>query len=384
MDRLQSIAQQAPGSLRRAYENSGARDAVQQRLDTAAYYAGPHLSNRAEALASAGVAATPQFGTADAREALGQFREGNYGRGASLMGLGVAGGLLDAIPGEAAVKGVLTGITKAAHYTPDLGMAAMGGTIKAYHGSPHDFDRFDLSKIGTGEGAQAYGHGLYFAENPKTAESYRQTLSDWPTTIRAMLGRDLSDDAVGALQRMRAAHPDDLPRAAKLAQWQSPDLRSIPPAELAGMLGQIAERERPGRMYEVAIHADPERFLDWDKPLTRQARPVARALDDIGIPAGDSGEQIYRALATRNAPVRPDGTPLPNIGVDPAGASAALREAGVPGIKYLDGGSRTAGDGSRNFVTFDDKLVEILRKYGILGPAALGAGAMAMPQGTDQ
>jgi GNAT superfamily N-acetyltransferase len=31
--------------------------------------------------------------------------------------------------------------------------------IRAYHGSPHDFERFDSSKIGTGEGAQAYGHG---------------------------------------------------------------------------------------------------------------------------------------------------------------------------------------------------------------------------------
>ena len=36
--------------------------------------------------------------------------------------------------------------------------------IVAYHGSPHSFDQFDTSKIGTGEGAQAYGHGLYFAE----------------------------------------------------------------------------------------------------------------------------------------------------------------------------------------------------------------------------
>jgi ADP-Ribosyltransferase in polyvalent proteins len=51
------------------------------------------------------------------------------------------------------------------------------GPIKAYHGSPHDFERFDLSKIGTGEGAQAYGHGLYFAENPKVAEEYRRALA---------------------------------------------------------------------------------------------------------------------------------------------------------------------------------------------------------------
>ena len=50
----------------------------------------------------------------------------------------------------------------------DKAMAFSGGGlgIKAYHSSPHDFDRFDLSKIGTGEGAQVYGHGLYFAENP--------------------------------------------------------------------------------------------------------------------------------------------------------------------------------------------------------------------------
>ena len=35
--------------------------------------------------------------------------------------------------------------------------------ITAYHGSPHDFERFDMYKIGTGEGAQAYGHGLYLS-----------------------------------------------------------------------------------------------------------------------------------------------------------------------------------------------------------------------------
>ena len=38
-----------------------------------------------------------------------------------------------------------------------------------WHGSPHKFDKFDSSKIGTGEGAQAYGHGVYFAESPDVA-----------------------------------------------------------------------------------------------------------------------------------------------------------------------------------------------------------------------
>jgi len=33
---------------------------------------------------------------------------------------------------------------------------------KAYHGSPHNFERFSTSAIGTGEGAQSFGWGLYF------------------------------------------------------------------------------------------------------------------------------------------------------------------------------------------------------------------------------
>jgi hypothetical protein len=42
--------------------------------------------------------------------------------------------------------------------------------------------------------------------------------------------------------------------------------------------------------------------------------------------------------------------------------SQKLREAGIPGIRYLDQGSRGGGEGTRNFVIFDDKLVKILGK----------------------
>ena len=50
--------------------------------------------------------------------------------------------------------------------------------IKALHSSPHDFDEFSTDFIGTGEGAQAYGRGLYFAENPDTAYSYRKSFEN--------------------------------------------------------------------------------------------------------------------------------------------------------------------------------------------------------------
>lgn len=48
----------------------------------------------------------------------------------------------------------------------------------AFHGSPHKFDKFSLQKIGTGEGNQAYGFGLYFASRREVAEYYRDSLSD--------------------------------------------------------------------------------------------------------------------------------------------------------------------------------------------------------------
>ncbi len=50
--------------------------------------------------------------------------------------------------------------------------------IIAYHGSPHDFDKFQMDKIGTGEGAQAYGHGLYAADLEKTSDFYKNMLKD--------------------------------------------------------------------------------------------------------------------------------------------------------------------------------------------------------------
>ena len=54
-----------------------------------------------------------------------------------------------------------------------------------------------------------------------------------------------------------------------------------------------------------------------------------------------------------------------------------LNQSGIPGIRYLDQGSRGAGDGSRNYVLFDDKPIEILRRYasgGDVGPSAALTG----------
>ena len=66
-----------------------------------------------------------------------------------------------------------------------------------------------------------------------------------------------------------------------------------------------------------------------------------------------------------------------------------MRTEGIPGIKYLDAGSRGTADATRNFVVFDEKLINIVKRYGVAGAAAmLGVAAMdveqAMAQGSQQ
>jgi hypothetical protein len=69
----------------------------------------------------------------------------------------------------------------------------------------------------------------------------------------------------------------------------------------------------------------------------------------------------------------------------PEARSQELREAGIPGIRYLDAGSRGAGDGSRNYVVFDENLIEIVRKYGIAGAAVLlGVSQADLAQAMEQ
>jgi hypothetical protein len=231
------------------------------------------------------------------------------------------------------------------------------GPIKAYHGSPHDFDKFSLDRIGTGEGAQAYGHGLYFAENEDVAKGYRDTLARTKGTpqerARAQLDNFRGDrqKAIDWFEHNLAAERGKVyPDTDWLAQND----------EVLAYLkrGEIAPQA--GRMYEVAIHADPERFLDWDKPLIDQGANLQAALAKLGV----TGESALRGNTGKDiAPNYPEST-------------ANLREAGIPGIKYLDAGSRSSGDGSRNYVVFDDNVIEILRKYGLV-PTGVGAPALA-------
>jgi hypothetical protein len=118
-------------------------------------------------------------------------------------------------------------------------------------------------------------------------------------------------------------------------------------------------------MYEVGINANPEHFLDWDKALSGQHPKVIEALRGAGVEAAGladrpaTGADIYNSLRQARRSYGPDSN-----------GAEALQEAGVPGIRYLDQGSRIAGEGSRNLVVFNPQIVDIMKRYGVAAPVA--------------
>jgi len=293
------------------------------------------------------------------------------------------------------------------------GEAVLGaGPIRAYHGSPHEFDKFDLAKIGTGEGAQAYGHGLYFAENEGIARNYRDALASRGAVIGGKpINTFLQPDIANKVwdTEARAAGISDEVRKAVSEKLDSGlggrailnDLTVDFYGEKLDDVARILQGSK-GHMYEVNINAHPDHFLDWDKPLSGQ-------LPDVQAKIGKVAR--FTQHERDNLPIR---VALEMMG-SPKDYSAKMHAAGIPGIKYLDQGSRqfsadafagvqraeakierlrasgetgyklddalqelqsakrSVGDLSSNYVVFDPKIIEIMKKYGMTLPAATAA-----------
>jgi hypothetical protein len=314
--------------------------------------------------------------------------------------------------------------------------------IDVYHGSPHRFPptennplgEFDASKIGTGEGAQAYGHGTYFAESPNVAQHYATGGGGFVPVqgkdnvyFNGQWVQDFSDKK----------SPEGL---AKYAMSQSSTgttikektetLNKIGRKDAADWLEKNADKfnQSKGNLYTADLPDEMvDRMLDWDKPLSQQPKvlrallnaddewkayvtqlsPKARKLaEDMAVGAkpstGDEAYKLFKQLdadnpnADHNAiydvirkynPRTTDqdwmmsmmsgsgavgagirgggGADLYNTLGGGAEAAQKLRAAGIPGMRYLDAGSRgQGGSGTRNFVVFpgEEKKVKILKR----------------------
>jgi hypothetical protein len=120
----------------------------------------------------------------------------------------------------------------------------------------------------------------------------------------------------------------------------------------------------PGQLYTVDIPEDSE-LLDWDKPLSEQPESVRQALKNAPFETG-GGDWTGRDLlemAQAYAKASQSGKYVVG-GVDPKAGSDLLKSLGIPGIRYLDGGSRAGGQGTSNFVVFpgNEGILKILSR----------------------
>lgn|SRR5574343_155826 len=224
-----------------------------------------------------------------------------------------------------------------------------------WHGSPHTFNKFDASKIGTGEGAQAYGHGLYLAESPDVAMQYRDVLRD--------------EFGIKKMQEKFAKMEDRLanwtgkggPKRAERLENLTEAVKSRLNEKLTGDTNSLYKVDLPDE--HIA------KMLDWDKPLNQQPKEIQ---DIFGSSQKVTGAGALKSLSSSPDQYFPQamvGRDLTSAMIDPtAGASEFLRLKGIPGIRYLDGGSRGTGAGTSNFVVFpgNEHLLQILERNGQL------------------
>ena len=224
--------------------------------------------------------------------------------------------------------------------------------MTTWHGSPHTFNKFDLSKIGTGEGSQAYGHGLYVAQNPNVAKEYQKIVQGPESTAQQYLKEyKTRKEAISALEY--GITPNLTPEAKKFSEDAINILKS--------------GKELKGNLYKVDIPDEHiEKMLDWDKPLSQQPKNVQEALKGI--------ENKLPTIPDFDLKKWMDTDPLAStfhnvinrdLKVEQPEISSLLANRGIPGIKYLDEQSRGAREGTRNFVIFDPNIAKIEERNSI-------------------
>jgi hypothetical protein len=321
--------------------------------------------------------------------------------------------------------------------------------IDAYHGSPHEFEQFSMDRIGTGEGAQVYGHGLYFAGNPEVARSYEKDLGrtvnfdgfplnvgNRPNSGITTTGNENVDDLIGAFGGdVNAAIADET----RFLQTLDPNSESYKSTKrdldvLIDIKDRITVENKSGSFYNVNLNVEPEDLLDYNASLAEQSPKVRKQIESMlrmrepdGIFINPDGtieqdvsgrmiydylaeierDKIYSAVDSMNKRLSELSDEIDSISVgydqftDPRGydlkneydrllaeranfvgrddpremASNRLRENGILGIQYLDGNSRAAGEGTRNYVIFDDSLIDTKRVNDQLTPSWMDQGA---------
>jgi hypothetical protein len=224
----------------------------------------------------------------------------------------------------------------AATYNP------MGMTV--WHGSPHVFERFDLSKLGTGEGAQMYGKGMYTAQEQNVAKRFTPRDSKFED---ALMKRYNQAEKAGDYTSMQIYEdfltqktPEEIAKSFKDMGFVGKDLATAQKA--FDTAKSLYQQQTEGNLYKVDLpDTHIRRMVDWDAPIKDQPMIIRKLAKSLGLDMNDlGGELVFKA------------------GKDEAGRQV-MQKAGIRGIKYADQLSNGEARNTKNFVVFDPNHMTI-------------------------
>ncbi|MCP2374711.1 hypothetical protein [Akkermansia muciniphila] len=286
-------------------------------------------------------------------------------------------------------------------------------SIAALHASPHSFRKFDTAFMGKGEGAQAYGWGLYFAQNPEVNRSYMNQFAQDKATWRfreleasnvddmarglrdrivfpkhvnrfepgvldavySVLG-DLSDargdkGKIEAIKeelrediRINEGYSDQYPQAKRQA-----DAENIAYQYLLDHLDEIEVRPGMPSNYRVELNVEDSELLGWDyvdetvlallkdSPVEEVRYALERAERRADYRGENvSGKDVYQELFDAFW----DGEDGTKQEAQKA-ASVSLLSSDIKGIRYADGYTRgkVEEEQTYNYVIFDGNDIKI-------------------------
>jgi hypothetical protein len=232
--------------------------------------------------------------------------------------------------------------------------------LDVYHGTPHTLPptprnplgEFDASKIGTGEGNQSYGHGIYTAESPNVARGYAEQLS----TAQGPLG-DVAKywRKNGGESAFRSFAKD----------------AGLPPAEIENTANVI---RNTGNLYKVDLPDEKiAQMIDYDKPMAEQRNVIEKmrkALVGPDSPLSRSEQFQINDYLNDNVRMR-NLHPQLVVDLNDPRIVERLRQVGIPGVKYFDEGSRNLANtyivrhpqGGENVFSSKAAAEAFLRKY---------------------
>jgi hypothetical protein len=213
----------------------------------------------------------------------------------------------------------------------------MGLTV--FHGSPAKFNRFDRTKIGSGEGAQAYGYGHYVAQSPDVAKSYAVDVAGNNAKRTFAPRPNATQNSIDYFQAMLRK---EVPRDVK-------DGIAVSDNYIQSQISQL--KDQLPSFYEIDLPDDQiAKMINWDKPIKEQSKEIQDIAKSLGLEMDDLGGDIIARIDAK----RPEG-------------AEKLRQAGIPGIQYYDAQSRGGQPATtQNFVVFpgNEDLLTILRRNG--------------------